>query len=45
MAQTTKYNGTLYKHSKLTEEIIGAFFCVNTCTALRSVQCRCQRPK
>ena len=28
MAQTTKYDGTLYKHSKLTEEIIGAFFTV-----------------
>ena len=28
MAQPTKYNGTLYKHSKLTEEIIGAFFTV-----------------
>jgi len=28
MAQNTKYNGTLYKHSKLTEEIIGAFFAV-----------------
>lgn len=28
MAQTTKYNGILCKHSKLTEEIIGAFFTV-----------------
>lgn len=28
MAQTNKYNGVLYKHSKLTEEIIGAFFTV-----------------
>ena len=28
MAQNTKYNGVLYKHSKLTEEIIGAFFTV-----------------
>ena len=28
MAQITKYNGVLYKHSKLTEEIIGAFFTV-----------------
>ena len=28
MVQTTKYNGTLYKHSKLTEDIIGAFFTI-----------------
>ena len=28
MSQTNKYNGVLYKHSKLTEEIIGAFFTV-----------------
>ena len=28
MTQNTKYNGVLYKHSKLTEEIIGAFFTV-----------------
>ena len=28
MAQNTKYRGVLYKHSKLTEEIIGAFFTV-----------------
>lgn len=28
MAQNTKYNGVLYKLSKLTEEIIGAFFTV-----------------
>jgi hypothetical protein len=26
MVQTAKYNGALYKHSKLTEECIGAFF-------------------
>jgi len=28
MAQNTKYNGVLYKLSRLTEEIIGAFFTV-----------------
>jgi len=28
LTQNTKYNGVLYKHSKLTEEIIGAFFTV-----------------
>ena len=28
MAQNAKYNGVLYKNSKLTEEIIGAFFTV-----------------
>ncbi len=28
MSQIAKYNGVLYKHSKLTEEIIGAFFTV-----------------
>ncbi|MBU1660313.1 MAG: GxxExxY protein [Chloroflexi bacterium] len=28
MTQNAKYNGVLYKHSKLTEEIIGAFFAV-----------------
>lgn len=28
MTQKTKYNGVLYKHSELTEEIIGAFFAV-----------------
>lgn len=28
MSQTAIYNGILYKHSKLTEEIIGAFFTV-----------------
>ena len=28
MAQNAKYSGNLYKHSKITEEIIGAFFAV-----------------
>ena len=28
MPQTARYNGVLYKHSKLTEEIIGAFYSV-----------------
>ncbi|MBN1452526.1 MAG: GxxExxY protein [Anaerolineales bacterium] len=28
MTQNAKYKGLLYKHSKLTEEIIGAFFTV-----------------
>ena len=28
MSQNAKYNGVLYKHSMLTEEIIGAFFAV-----------------
>jgi len=28
MSQNAKYSGDLYKHSKLTEEIIGAFFSV-----------------
>lgn len=28
MAQSSNYNGTLYKHSELTEVIIGAFFAV-----------------
>ena len=28
MAQNAKFNGILYKHSKLTEEIIGAYFTV-----------------
>jgi GxxExxY protein len=28
MVQNNKYNGALYKHSNLTEEIIGAFFTV-----------------
>lgn len=28
MVQNAKYNGMLYKHSNLTEEIIGAYFVV-----------------
>jgi len=34
MTQNSAYRGVMYKHSDLTEEIIGAFFAVHQCEVI-----------